>query len=119
MSSIYIWPDYLSYFNEIIGGPSHGWKYLRDSDLDWGQDLPALKEYMDDNGINEVRLAYFGTADPSHYGIKHVLFGTSDAENPENVVYAISVQYLDVSEWTKTERPSGIAGKSIMIYDLR
>jgi hypothetical protein len=31
-------PHYLAYFNEIIGGPRNGYKYLIDSNLDWGQD---------------------------------------------------------------------------------
>jgi len=35
-------PQYLSYFNEIAGGPSNGWRWLLDSNLDWGQD----EDYM-------------------------------------------------------------------------
>jgi hypothetical protein len=31
------WPNYLSYFNEFIGGPKNGWKYLRDSNIDWAR----------------------------------------------------------------------------------
>lgn len=39
-------PDYLAYFNELAGGPDGGWRYLVDSNLDWGQDLYALKAYL-------------------------------------------------------------------------
>ena len=60
---------------------------------------------MDDNGISEVRLAYFGTADPSYYGINYVLFDGSDAARPESAIYAISVQYLDAAGWTKKGAP--------------
>jgi hypothetical protein len=115
----FIWPDYLSYFNEIIGGPEHGHLYLRDSNIDWGQDLPALKKYMDQNGIDEIRLVYFGTADPSYYGIKHVPAGALDLKTAQRTVYAISVHYLETVEWTGTKSPSGKAGRSIMIYDMR
>ena len=55
-SSITIWPNYLSYFNEFIVGPDNGWKYLRDSNIDWGQDLPALSRYMTENSIKELTL---------------------------------------------------------------
>lgn len=70
--SLRIYPDYLSYFNEFIGGPDNGHKYLVDSNLDWGQDLKGLKRYMDTHGIEKINLAYFGTAEPGYYGIKHI-----------------------------------------------
>jgi hypothetical protein len=62
-------PGYLSYFNVAAGGPRGGAKHLVDSNLDWGQDLPRLKRWMDAHGVAEVDLAYFGTADPRAYGI--------------------------------------------------
>ncbi len=40
-------PDYLSYFNQVADGPKNGYKHLVDSSLDWGQDLPALKSWLD------------------------------------------------------------------------
>ncbi|HEV7500935.1 MAG TPA: glycosyltransferase family 39 protein [Vicinamibacteria bacterium] len=63
-------PNYLAYFNEAAGGPSQGWRWLVDSNLDWGQELPGLKKYMDANRIPRLTLCYFGTADPSYYGIE-------------------------------------------------
>ena len=65
-----IHPDPLAYFNEIAGGPHRGHRYLVDSNLDWGQDLKALKRYLDDNGIATVKLSYFGSAEPAYYGIR-------------------------------------------------
>ena len=44
----------LSYFNEIGGGPSKGWLYLADSNVDWGQDLDALAATLKRLGIGEV-----------------------------------------------------------------
>jgi len=66
-------PNYLAYFNEAAGGPSCGYSHLVDSSLDWGQDLPALKSWIDNhesvlNG-KPLYLAYFGTADPRWYEI--------------------------------------------------
>ena len=37
-SSLRVHPHYLAYFNEPSGGPLNGWRYLIDSNLDWGQD---------------------------------------------------------------------------------
>ena len=39
--SIWIWPDYLTYFNLFAGGPRYGYRHLVDSSLDWGQTCKA------------------------------------------------------------------------------
>lgn len=68
-----IWPHYLSYFNEVAGGPSKGYRSLVDSNLDWGQDLKQLKRWLDERRIEEpIGLCYFGMADPRFHGIRHV-----------------------------------------------
>ena len=66
-----VYPHYLAYFNEIAGGPDNGHKHLTDSNLDWGQDLKLLKQYMDRNGIRRIHLAYWGNASPRYYGIDY------------------------------------------------
>jgi hypothetical protein len=69
LSVLRVHPHYLGYFNELAGGPSRGWRYLVDSNLDWGQDLKALKAWTDEHGVAHLKLSYFGTADPAYYGI--------------------------------------------------
>jgi hypothetical protein len=65
-----IYPHYLAFFNQFVGGPRNGYIYLADSNLDWGQDLKPLKKWMDRNNVQHINLAYFGTADPVYYGIQ-------------------------------------------------
>lgn len=63
-------PHYLAFFNRAAGGPQRGHERLVDSNLDWGQDLVGLKEFMDERGIERIRLSYFGAAGmPEAYGI--------------------------------------------------
>jgi tetratricopeptide (TPR) repeat protein len=62
-------PHYLAYFNELAGGPKNGHQVLLDSNLDWGQDLKGLKRWLDVQGIARVQLVYFGTSEPSYYGV--------------------------------------------------
>jgi Dolichyl-phosphate-mannose-protein mannosyltransferase len=64
-----VYPHNLAFFNQFVGGPQHGYEYLADSNLDWGQDLKPLKKWMDQQGIQQINLAYFGTADPAYYGM--------------------------------------------------
>lgn len=43
---------------------------LVDSNLDWGQALPDLREWEERNGLKVVQLAYFGRVDPAIYGVR-------------------------------------------------
>jgi len=67
-------PNYLAYFNQIAGGPRQGYEHLVDSSLDWGQDLPSLKAWLENHsqiaGGKPLYLAYFGSANPQWYGIE-------------------------------------------------
>jgi hypothetical protein len=106
--SLTIEPDYLAYFNQLAGGPSQGYRHLADSSLDWGQDLPSLKTWLDRAGLQrdgaeEVYLSYFGTARPESYGIKATqLPGFIDRRPPDpplplgGGVYCVSATVLDV-----------------------
>ncbi len=69
-----IHPHYLSYFNFFAGGPEHGYLHLTDSNVDWGQDLPALARWLEHHrteiGDDDVYLSYFGLDEPGRFGIK-------------------------------------------------
>lgn len=46
VSVLSYYPSYLAYFNEIVPDRKMAYKYLADSNLEWGQDAFALKEYQ-------------------------------------------------------------------------
>ena len=93
------YPDPLSFFNNLVGGPANGDRHLVDSNLDWGQDLKGLKIWMDENRVRHINLCYFGTADPAYYGIAcsllpgGMLMNTADSPRLPGYV-AISVTNL-------------------------
>ena len=63
------YPSTLAFFNVLAGGPHNGYRALADSNVDWGQALKPLAAWMQANGVKRINLAYFGTADPSYYGM--------------------------------------------------
>ena len=95
-------PNYLAYFNALAGGTSNGWRHLVDSSLDWGQDLPGLKTWLDANAPGEkIFLSYFGTGDPAHEGIRATMLPTLPEVGPPRPwralgpgVYALSATML-------------------------
>jgi hypothetical protein len=135
-----VYPDTLTFFNRIVGGPRHGSEYLTDSNIDWGQGLPALKTWMTHHDVDRVHFAYFGSADPKYYGIDYAglpaatpgfhLPNASDRwERPTLPGYvAISATvltgvYLD-DQWRlfysglRRMRPTEVIGNSIFVYRL-
>jgi len=136
-ASLFIAPHYLAYFNELIGGSGNGYKYLVDSNLDWGQDLKGLKKYMDANGIKRISLSYFGIDSPKRYGINydwlpsHFLYNPNpeaSVDSTKNRFVAISATNLqgvylepnrDMYKWLMQYEPVTKIGYSIFVYDLR
>jgi hypothetical protein len=129
-------PYELTFFNELVGGPVNGAKYLADSNLDWGQGLPALKEWMDAKGVGAVYLGYFGTDRPEAHGIRfQPLPGygrigapggeTIAADAPRHVV-AVSANcllglYIRGSEtyaWLRDREPTAVLAGCVYVFDL-
>jgi hypothetical protein len=102
--SLSVWPNYLAFFNRFVGGPRHGYQYLVDSSLDWGQDLPGLRQWLEKNAPaadgTPVYLSYFGTGDPKFYGINaRLLPGFFDMDTPQTFplqggIYCLSATML-------------------------
>lgn len=135
VGTIAIWPDHLAYFNESIGGPNNGYRYLVDSNLDWGQDLKGLKAVMDRRGIDQIYLSYFGLDDPRRYGIRYTWLPSYELPNPNpqatvNIprgsCLAISVTNLQgvymtpptMFRWLDRYTPIEQVGHSIFVYRL-
>lgn len=133
-STLSIYPHYLAYFNELVGGPNNGHKYLVDSNLDWGQDLPGLQEYLAKNKNNSISLHYFGTADPKYYGFSDVTpvpygFISGRINKSTKGVIAISATalqgvydrygYHHRYDWLKDNyKPITKIGYSIFVYNI-
>jgi 4-amino-4-deoxy-L-arabinose transferase-like glycosyltransferase len=81
VSSLRAFPtSYIPYANELWGGPVNVHKYLTDSTTDWGQQLKAVKRYIDERGIQHCWFAY--TVEPAisfrAYGIPCTPLPTMD-----------------------------------------
>ena len=127
-------PGYLAFFNQLAGGSRGGVRYLGDSNLDWGQDLGKLPAVMEQHGLDEVILSYFGNTDPAFYGIRYqylpkMLYPRRPGRHVVDArreVIAISVNNLqgpflrDESSfwWLFERRPFARAGDSIYLFDI-
>ncbi|HEY0784643.1 MAG TPA: glycosyltransferase family 39 protein, partial [Acidobacteriaceae bacterium] len=81
VSSMRSYPVYLAYSNELWGGPSQTYRYLTDSNVDWGQQLLSVKAYVDRHGIKDCWFGYFvqPSIDYHAYGIPCRQLPTADS----------------------------------------
>ena len=114
-------PQPLAYFNQLAGGPARGYVSLVDSNLDWGQDLIRLHDWLQDRGTNRAVLAYFGSAPVGAYGIEAV---SARQPSPSARWVVISATYLqgiflcdDPFAEFRGLTPDDRAGYSLLIYD--
>jgi len=71
ISAMAIFPAEMAYGNEAWGGTANTHKYLSDSSVDWAQQLPHIKQWVDAHPGQECWLAYSAYPDlrPQAYGI--------------------------------------------------
>jgi 4-amino-4-deoxy-L-arabinose transferase-like glycosyltransferase len=135
VGTVRIFPDYLAYFNELVGGPDGGYHYLVDSNLDWGQAWKELKRYMDAHGIARIKFAQFSSNDPATYGIDYEpIAPMADAPpvlpsrfNPAPGVYVLSASSLqgvpmaDINtyDYFRHRSPTARIGHALFVYDVR
>jgi len=126
------YPSYTSYFNESVGGPKNGYKFVTDSNADWGQDLKRLKIFLEEHPeIKNIHVDYFGGGDIEYYlGSSYTTWW--DSKRPiEKGWYAISTNFLQGSiygnektaensyQWLVGKKPDYQVGTSILIYNVQ
>jgi hypothetical protein len=132
-----IHPHYLAYFNELVG-PRDGYRVLVDSNLDWGQDLPALERYVQEHDVSSLYLSWFGESRPEQYDIPHRYIPSKPDElsdlftrvyhpdYPPPGTYAISATNLqgvlfddeDLFGYFLHREPVAQPGYSIQVYEI-
>lgn len=136
LPAVFSFPHYISYFN-LFTVQKEKWEVLGDSNIDWGQDLIRLDDWLSENRIDEYKLSYFGSSPPSYILGKPYEALPGDKINrdlwwdvpfnensPENGVYVISIHNLlemplrtnkTVYHWFRDREPDATVG-SFNIY---
>jgi len=133
ISVVSAWPSFLAYFNGIAGGPNYGYKFVVDSNNDWGQDILRLAQFIEKNNIKEIKMDYFSGA-PAEYYIKTAKIDSYNREVPQKGWLAVSATILmgackgdkipcSYSEraytWLDSYKPVAKIGYSIFVYDIK
>ena len=118
------------YFNEAASGPQHGAAHLVDGNIDWGQDLLYLKDWLEQHPeCRPLHLAYFGLVDPRLVGIDFSLPAPGpvaavpderadrDRLGPQPGYYAVSVNFVHGLEFSAPDGQGGLHYNSLHTFD--
>ena len=131
--TLFSFPNFLSYYNELAGGPKNGWQVAVDSNYDWGQDIKRLADFAEKNKIDKIAVDYFGGGNPRYYlGDKFEAW--QSAKGPARGWFAVSATIRqsafgtpapgfirkpeDSYEWLRPYPPVARIGHSIFVYKL-
>jgi hypothetical protein len=106
-ASVGIYPYEIAYFNELFGGPEGGYRYLADSNLDWGQATYVKMDYARANP--DVRV------DPPASQFR--------PEPGQYIVGASPLNGLGVAdpyayEWFRHWEPEAVIDYSLLVYEV-
>ncbi len=128
-------PHYLAYFNLIAGGPDEGYRFLADSNTDWGQGLYDLGEYQRRHDLETVKLSLFTFLDPAAFGVDYEPIAPMRGAppvlpsrfNPQPGLYAISATTLDgvplplpsTFDWFRHRAPIAKLAHVLFLYRVK
>jgi Dolichyl-phosphate-mannose-protein mannosyltransferase len=134
VEAVRAYPDYMSYMNQLAG-PRPDWYYLSDSNVEWGDDVGGLAEYLRARGVTKVRAALLGGFMTLGYcGVQYMdALSLPNPEQPDTPYVAIGASFLngstvpgreglteqqrvDFFDAYRTRTPEAVFGGSIYLY---
>ncbi|RME31894.1 MAG: phospholipid carrier-dependent glycosyltransferase [Thermoflexia bacterium] len=133
LGTLRVFPHYLTFFNELAGGPYGGHRYLVDSNLDWGQSFKALRGWLQkhENGGTPY-LSFYTYAGPDLYGIvyrpippaPYTPLALPSRFDPPPGLYVIGATTLqgvmlndpDTYDWFRHREPIARPGIALFVY---
>jgi hypothetical protein len=122
IDSLRTYPDYLTYFNPLAGGPDAGYRKIIEG-VDLGQDAAGLQRFVAARDIAEMRVSCFGCPPPRYLGRAFKPLGCQPTEG----WIAVSVRHLVMPEpllpkgcfdWLSGREPVARIGHSIHVFEL-
>jgi len=116
------YPFYIQFFSEAVGGARNGYKYLIDSNYDWGQDARRLRNFLQDNGIDHIYLDYFGNQFSIEYlKIPNTRVNAETARQIRQGTLVVSASQLMRPEWNwlrESRQPLARVAYTLFVYQL-
>jgi hypothetical protein len=120
LTSAWVWPYGLVYLNQPSGGLEAAPRRVSDSNVDWGQGLPELREWHEANGRPLINVWYFGSdlsiLEPP---IQRFPVEEMPITNEDELRKLVGKRLLAVSYTNMTLRPEGPPSKVVTVNYLK
>ncbi len=122
-ASLSAFPDYLVYFNSLVGGPDGGLKYSVVGE-DWGQDMPALARFQARKKIKTIHYDPYGNSSPGRYGISSEPVDCSDLKPGWYAFHAVKLARplleddAGCYDFFRKRKPEAVLAHTIFVYRL-
>jgi hypothetical protein len=114
IEAVRAFPNHMSYFNQLASSRPHWW-YLSDSNVEWGDDIKELTEYLHARGETQVTGAFLSAyVIPRLYDIDYVDLVMLQQHPPPTRYVAIGASFLNGSTM-----PSFTIGDALVSDDRR
>lgn len=136
LNTLTLAPHYLAHFNELGGGPDQGYRYLVDSNLDWGQAFKELARYQQTHATGPIFISTHIKYEAAlrSYGLDFAPLPPLNAApgmlprrfNPAPGVYALSTTTLqgiltadpEMYDWFRQREPDVKLGHALFVYHV-
>lgn len=116
-------PHPITYYSELIGGTPNGYRFVMDSNLDWGQSVGEASRYLKANRIQLAGATLFYPDDLGYYAFPKSTVPTEAGRRARSVQpgwYLISVQPLrgpgHEYQWLESKKPEQVFGGVVYLY---
>jgi hypothetical protein len=101
------YPNYLAYFNEIVWDRKMGYKYLADSNIDWGQDIYTFNEYLEMHKVRKIP------------DVPHPIIRTTTYYVRVNELTGVSITPYNAYDWLRNNfEPTGMIAPSYLLFEI-
>ncbi len=121
-AALSVYPYFMTYFNELAGGPRGGSRILADSNIDWGQDMKRVAGWIKEQHLSEpVKMDYFwsGTIQPQYYGINFIPLQKDDPSQKGWIIIGVTSLQRPEFKWLQHYPPLKIIGNSVFVFLIR
>ena len=119
-AGLWIWPNYLMYWNPLSGGPDRAWKISVVGE-DWGQDVALLARYVKQHNVANLHYNLYGIGTPSLYGLRYQTFPCQTPVQGWVAVHMVDLfrpREPGCYDWLKSYQPVAKVGYTIWIYRI-
>jgi hypothetical protein len=128
-----LFPDEIAYFNELVGGPERGHRYLVDRTQDWGQSHKELRAYLFAHPGPEPHVARYTRLDPGDYGVgfRPIFPAPEPGGDPApfrpqpgryvigvTPLYGLTGYSLEQIGWFQRASPTAMVGHALLVYHV-